>query len=64
MINSVQPYRVVFKGVLGTSFTSDMAIDDVSYTPACYQGGKLIDHKMIYIKQHFWHQYMYHVHYV
>lgn len=41
MINSAQPYRVVFKGILGTSFSSDIAIDDISYTPGCYQGGKI-----------------------
>ncbi|RDD40325.1 MAM and LDL-receptor class A domain-containing protein 2 [Trichoplax sp. H2] len=42
MLNSAQPFRVVFQGVLGTSFTSDMAVDDVVFTPGCYVGGSPI----------------------
>ncbi|RDD40324.1 MAM and LDL-receptor class A domain-containing protein 2 [Trichoplax sp. H2] len=42
LINSAQPYRVVFQGRLGRSISSDMAIDDVVFTPACYVGGNPI----------------------
>lgn len=31
------PFRVVFQGVAGASFTGDIAIDDVSFSDSCYQ---------------------------
>lgn len=39
-IGSQSSYRVAFEGIIDGNF-GDTAIDDVSFTPGCIQGGKL-----------------------
>ncbi|XP_023215461.1 MAM and LDL-receptor class A domain-containing protein 1-like [Centruroides sculpturatus] len=39
-INSVQDYKIVFEGFVGGDEYTDIAIDDVSFTEECQEGGK------------------------
>lgn len=40
-INSSSQYNLIFVANLGTSFLSDMAVDDISPTIGCQSGGRL-----------------------